>query len=187
MSRRFNNLEDVVNTFTETQILALPANNKYRKYYEWKRDPEKRQLPEGSAPDRGRNVKMSLSPFGLPFDANARVTVDVSKRSKDNLEAVGGAILYNLLTTVPAGATKLAGFVPAKTILAKRLASPRTVSSAANRITGRAYKTSTGESYTMPFGRESATSTEFEMQSEIIASQGENYVMTFTPERRYSR
>jgi hypothetical protein len=39
----------------------------------------------------------------------------------------------------------------------------------------------------MPFGRETATSTEFEMQSEIIASQGENHVITFTPERRRSR
>jgi hypothetical protein len=186
MSRRFNNLEDVVNTFTEAQINALPANNKYRKYNEWKRDPDKRKLPEGSAPDRGRNERMALSPFGLPFGADDRVIVNVSKRSKDSLEAMGGAILYNLLTTVPAGSAKLAGFVPAKAILARRLAAPRAVSATRNRITGRAYKTNTGASYTMPFGRETGTSTEFEVQSEIIAAQQENHVITFTPERRRS-
>jgi hypothetical protein len=36
----------------------------------------------------------------------------------------------------------------------------------------------------MPFGRETGTSTEFEVQSEIIAAQQENHVITFTPERR---
>jgi hypothetical protein len=129
---------------------------------------------------------MALSPFGLPFGADDRVIVNVSKRSKDSLEAMGGAILYNLLTTVPAGSAKLAGFVPAKAILARRLAAPRAVSATRNRITGRAYKTNTGASYTMPFGRETGTSTEFEVQSEIIAAQQENHVITFTPERRRS-
>jgi hypothetical protein len=89
-----------------------------------------------------------------------------------------------LLTTVPPTATKLAGLVPAKAVLARRLPNAISVPATQNRITGRAYKTSTGDSYTVPFGRESGTSTEFEMQSEILLAQEDTHVITFTPERR---
>jgi hypothetical protein len=184
MGKRFNNLEDVVNTFTEAQLLALPTTNKFRKYYEWKRDPEKRKLPAGTVPIRGRNVKVALSPFGLPFEADDRVTVSVSKRVSDAFAEVGGATLYNLLTTVPITSTKLAGFIPARAIVAQRLANSISVPGTRNRITGRDYRTNAGRSYTVPFGRKSATTSEFEIQAEILQAREATNIITFTPERR---
>lgn len=187
MGRRFNNLEDVVNTFTEQQLLALPANNKYRKYYEWKRDPERRKLPEASVPAKGRARDVALSVFGEPFDPDGRAIVKMTSRSFDKLSDLGGASVYNLLTTPPDGAQSIAGFSPAKAILSQRLGTPRTVSAGSNRITGRAYKTSSGPSYTIPFGRQGATSFEFEVQASITSSQQANYSVTFTPERLRQR
>lgn len=187
MGKRFNNLEDVVNTFTQAQIEALPATNKYRKYYEWKRDPEKRKLPSTSISDRGRSRVVSLSPFGKPFDADNKVIVAVSGRSYDKLTDLGGATLFNLQTTPTATASKLAGFIPAKAILSQRLATSTTVTAASNRITGRAYKTSAGKSYTIPFGRASGTSIEFEIQNDIMLGKQSDYIITFTPERLMQR
>ncbi|MCZ8247433.1 MAG: hypothetical protein ACK5U2_08280 [Microcystis sp.] len=187
MSRRFNNLEDVVNTFTEEQLLALPANNKYRKYLEWKRDPEKRRLPETSVPTKGRAREVALSPFGQPFDVDKRVIVKMTTRAFDKLADLGGASLYNVVTILPDTARPMGGFLPAKAILSQRLAAPRTVSASSNRITGRSYKTSSGPSYTIPFGRLSASSFEFAAQSSIALSQEVNYIITFTPERLRQR
>lgn len=183
MSRRFNNLEDVVNTFTEAQLLALPATNKYRKYYEWKRDPEKRRLPEASVPVRGREREVALSPFGEPFDADKRAIVKMTTRSFERLTSAGGASLYNVLTVPPDTAQIIGGFSPAKAILSQRLATARTVPASSNRITGRSYKTNSGPSYTIPFGRQSATSYEFAVQASIASSQEASYIITFLPER----
>lgn len=183
MSRRFNNLEDVVNTFTAAQLEALPSNNKYRKYYEWKRDPEKRKLPEGSVPERGRKKKVALSPFGQVYDVDKRVIVGLSDRSFTKVPDLGGSLLYSILTIVPDTAQPLIGFIPAKAILSQRLATPVAVSATRNRITGQSYKTSAGKSYTVPFGRESATSTEFAVQRAILLSKEADYIITFTPER----
>lgn len=187
MSRRFNNLEDVINTFTQAQIEALPATNKYRKYYEWKRDPEKRKLPETSVPERKRSRSVAVSPFGQTFDADKKVIVAVSGRSFDKLTDLGGATLFNLQTSPSATSAKLSGFIPAKAILSQRLASSQTVPASSNRITGRAYKTSAGSSYTMPFGRSSANSVEFSVQNDIMLGKSTDYIITFTPERLKQR
>ena len=187
MARRFNNLEDVINTFSQAQIEALPATNKYRKYYEWKRDPQKRKLPEASVPERKRSRSVAVSPFGQTFDADKRVIVPVSGRSFDKLTDLGGATLFNLQTSPSATSAKLGGFTPAKAILSQRLASSQTVSASSNRITGRAYKTSAGSSYTMPFGRSSANSVEFSVQNDIMLGKSTDYIITFTPERLKQR
>ena len=102
---------------------------------------------------------------------------------QDKLGDLGGATLYNLLTTPPDTAQLIGGFSPAKAILSQRLGTARTVSASSNRITGRAYKTSSGPSYTIPFGRQGASSFEFAAQSSIASSQQANYIATFTPER----
>lgn len=187
MSRRFNNLEDVVNTFTEAQLLALPTNNKYRKYYEWKRDPEKRKLSEGSVPTKGRQREVALSPFGEAYDADKRAIVKMTTRSFDKLSDLGGATLYNVITTPPDTAQVIGRFSPAKAILSQRLGTARTVSASSNKITGRSYKTSSGPSYTIPFGRQSASSVEFAIQGSIASSQQANYIVTFLPERLRQR
>lgn len=172
-----------MNTFTPEQIEALPANNKYRKYYEWKRDPEKRKLPDGSVPNRGRQRKVALSPFGLDYDADNRVIVSLSDRTFTKVPDLGGTPLFNLLTIIPDTAQPFTGFIPAKAILSQRLAESLSVPATRNRITGRSYKTNAGKSYTVPFGRVSGTSTEFAVQRAILLSEENEYIITFTPER----
>lgn len=51
-----------------------------------------------------------------------------------------------------------------------------------NRITGRAYKKRTGETYVFPFGRVGASSTELDTQELIIAQVQETRAVTFKPE-----
>jgi hypothetical protein len=184
MSQRFNNLEDVYNTLTAQNFNwnSLPATNKYRKYAEWKRDPEKRKLPEGSSQIQGPRQIVTINPFGFDFDDTSQVKVTMSERAFNQRNNVGAAALYNHLTA-STSAKKLAGFVPAKAVLSSKLGSPRSVTAGSNRITGRAYKTRTGETYTIPFGSSAEATKEFEVQEEILQDRFATHAVTFTPER----
>lgn len=184
MSKRFNNLEDFYVTMTAANFNwnSLPATNKYRLYKEWKENPERRQLPEGSAQLQGPRQIVTVNPFGLDFADGSQANVTMSERSFNARSSIGGAALFNHLTA-SASAKKMAGLVPAKAILATKRGSPRTVAKEANRITGRAYKTRTGETYTIPFGSSAEATKEFEVQEEIIEDRFATHAVTFTPER----
>ncbi|MGK7880510.1 MAG: hypothetical protein AB4060_10480 [Crocosphaera sp.] len=58
-----------------------------------------------------------------------------------------------------------------------------TASTPKSGITGAEYRKTTGPSYTIPFGRNTATDTEFEVQAGIIAAFDEQYSVTFLPEK----
>lgn len=183
--RRFSNLEDVYNTLLAAgfDFNTLPANNKYRKYAEWKQDPEQRELPPGSAQETGARVRAGVQPFGLAIDPDNEFDVGISGRVNTEISGLGGAALYGLEIADLTGYTRRPGFVPAKAILAARLATSRAVPGTQNRITGQPYKRRTGETYTIPFGRKTATSTEFETQDEIITDRAATHALTFTPEK----
>lgn len=186
MAGKFNNLEDVRNTFLAANFdfNTLPANNKYRKYKEFKEDPDKRKLPDGAVPTRPRDVPYALSPFGLDFATDNDVRIMVSGRVNPVLGAsLGGVALYNLTASPDDGVLKRVGFVPSKAIITVRLSTPTTVAASENRITGRAYKTRSGDSYTVPFGAASATDREFEVQNEIVTALTAGNYITFTPEK----
>jgi hypothetical protein len=186
MVKRFNNLEDVYNTLVATNFdfNSLPSNNKYRKYKEWKQNPDQRKLPEGSAQNTGTRVAIALQPFGLEFDAASRVKLKMSGRVHSSLSSLGNAALYNHLAGDISAIQSNTGFVPAKAVLATKTGT-RTVTASSNRITGRAYKTRTGETYTIPFGAGTATDREFAVQQEILTNRADTHVVTFVPERLY--
>lgn len=183
MGRRFAELEEVYSTLTaiDFNFDSLPVNNKYRKYREWKLDPEKRKLDPGAAQNTGDRKVVLLNPFGLPADPDNKFIVKMSGRAFAQIGgAAGTASLYRLTTdSIPPTAKGLPGLVPAKAHLAVKGATTNDIS----KITGRPYKSRTGESYVIPFGRETETQTEFTVQDAILANRAATAVVSFTPER----
>jgi len=181
MGSRFNNLDDVYNTLVGASFNfdQLPANNKYRKYKEWKINPELRKLGDGVMPNTGDRTAYGIRPFGMLFDDANKTRIKLSGRVHGAIATLGGVALFNL-TANPDGAFEgMPGYVPAKAILATKTASI----SSTSKITGRRYKSRSGESYTVPFGRSDTNDTEFDLQDEILATKGSTHVITFTPER----
>lgn len=187
---RLSNLEDVYNELVRVDFNfdQLPENSKYKQYYKYKTDPDVRALPEGSAQEQGIRQKVGISPFGLLLLKEEAFIVGVSDRS---LKKVGGSgtdfgsldTVYGIKDTILPTHRKQSGFIPAKVVFAEKLATPQAVSKDKNRITGRAYKRRTGETFTLPFGRTGDTSTEFGRQGSIITQVEEKYAVTFKPER----
>lgn len=187
MAKRFNNLEDVYNTLLAADSFSwdsLPATNKYRKYKEWKQDPEKRKLPDASKQSTGPRQQIGLYAFGLDFaDAN-KIKTPISGRVKTWLDSQTGIKdACNFLAGDISGLNKNTALQPAKAHLAIKRGSPQSVTAAENKITGRAYKRNTGETYTVPFGPGAAGDREFAVQGEILAAASSLAVVSFTPER----
>lgn len=185
---RLNNLEDVYNTLValDFNFSTLPSTSKYYKYYLYKTDPDVRALPEASHQEQGRRKKVGIRPFGETFNDSSKYIVKVSGRAYTEIDTGTGyggmGSVYGVVTALD-DYTKRAGFVPAKAIFAKRLTTPESVTAAENRLTGRAYKRHTGETFTFPFGRAAATDEELEVQDEIVAQVEETHVVSFKPER----
>jgi hypothetical protein len=181
MGQRFNNLDDVYNTLVGANFNfdQLPSNNKYRKYKEWKINPELRKLGDGVMPNTGDRTAYGIRPFGVLFDDANKTRIKISGRVHSAIATLGGVALFNLTATPDASFEGLPGYVPAKAILAAKTASTSNTS----KITGRKYKSRSGESYTVPFGKSAATDNEFDLQDDIIAIKGSTHVITFTPER----
>jgi hypothetical protein len=187
---RLDNLEDTYNELVAIgfDFATLPATSKYSKYYKWKTDPTVRQLGDGVMPSQGKKISLLLKPFGLEHSDDNNVAVQVSGRAHTKIS--GNAAVYGALDTIyglkaiDADAVRASGFKPAKVIMAVLKTTPTAVLGSANKITGRAYKKRTDASYTCPFGRVAATSTEFERESAILAQLEVTHSVTFTPERR---
>lgn len=187
MGRRFEELEDVYNTLSaiEFNFDSLPANNKYRKYKEWKQDPELRKLPAGSRTDSGAKQPVGLLAFGLPsLDDADHVLVRVGQRAFNQITAIPNNALLNLTTSaIPDSYIRLGGFVPAKAIFGLRGGTATPTS----KITGQEYKQTIQRSYTVPFGKGTGAGKEheFDVQNAIIGDAGisADYVVTFTPEK----
>lgn len=184
MGKRFNNLEDVYNTLVaiDFDFNSLPTTNKYRKYQQWKQDPEQRKLPDGSAQNQGARVAIGLYPFGLPAVEGNKSLVKMSGRTHALLNGLGGAV-YNHLVGDLSTVKPNTALIPAKAILAVKLSNSITVPASDNRITGRSYKKRTGETYTIPFGKGADTDYEFEVQNQIISDRAATHAVTFTPEK----
>lgn len=187
---RLNNLEDVYNELVRVDFNfeSLPVNSKYRQYYKYKTDPEVRALPEGSAQVQGKRQRVGVKPFGLTAGPGNQRRVGVSKRSLDKVVGASndfGSLsnVYGVVTDDLLGYTSQSGFVPAKVVFAEVLSNPQTVPKEKNRITGRAYKKRTGETYTLPFGRPDDNAAELERQESIATQVAEKYAVTFKPER----
>lgn len=184
--RRFSRLEEVYQALlaANVNITSLPATNPYRMYYEWKTDPTKRELPEASKQATGERHLVGVKAFGIDGTANKdQALVPITNRVLQAIGGLGGVDVYNI-TTATTNYAKIGGFVPAKAHLAAKKESPTVVPKTSNRITGRAYKKYTNESYTVPFGKETEADKEIETQDLIILNRAETHVVTFTPEKR---
>ena len=185
---RLNNLEDVYNTLValDFDFTNLPDTSKYYKYYLYKTDPDVRALPDESHQLQGRRKLVGIRPFGETFSDSAKYIVKISGRAFTEVDTGTGyggtSSIYGVETTVD-DYTKRAGFLPAKAVFAKRLATPESVTAAENRLTGRAYKRNTGETFTFPFGRVAAGDEELEKQEVIITQVQDTHVVSFKPER----
>lgn len=187
---RLSNLEDVYNELVRVDFNfdQLPENSKYKQYYKYKTDPDVRALPEGSAQEQGARQRVGVSPFGALLPNDEAFIVGVSDRSLKKVEGGGtdfGGLdtVYGVKDTILPTYRRQPGFIPAKVVFAEKLATPQAVSKEKNRITGRAYKKRTGETFTFPFGKTGDTSSEFERQNAIVTQVEEKYAVTFKPER----
>ena len=186
MGQRFSDLEDVYNTLTaiDFDFNQLPATNKYRKYKEWKQDPNEHK-PRTAPPASGKKQNVGVMAFGLDGAGDANHTlVKMGSRAKAQYDAISGNAVFNLNVTDPVPATYVqrAGFIPAKAILGRSNGS----GSETSRATGLQYKQVVTGSYTIPFGAGSgAAAYEFGAQNAILATAGitNDYVVSFTPEK----
>jgi hypothetical protein len=184
MGKRFEALEDVYNTLVAANFNfeSLPATNKYRKYSEWKQNPELRVI--GNSTDSGRKSLVSLKAFGLDDGGGTEdvVLVKVGSRALAEFNAISSKAKFNLTVDNPTGQKK-AGYTPAVAVLSKVGAA----STETSKITGQRYKSATTGTYTVPFGKgaTAATSTEFGVQDALLADStiAASYTLTFKPER----
>jgi hypothetical protein len=147
---------------------------------------------EVNYPDRAEGSKpkelilYALTPFGTPAADAPKLIVTVSKRSETNLTAAGLAITdLKIVKTaeVLEAATDAEGFIPAKVTV--RVAGT-TETEKTSKLTGRKYKTKGGDSYTFPFGLDTAALTEGQKaRKAAIAKKVKTATRSasFTPER----
>lgn len=184
MGRRFSDIDSVYNRLVaaDFNFSALPTNDELRKYAAWKQSPELRQLPDGAMPARGRAARVGVVAFGFPTDAN-EILVKMSNRALSAYNALSSGIKADLVLSASPSVDFVAetGFQPARCVIAQRQAGTTKTSN----ITGNRYKDTTAQTYTIPFGRKTATQTEFEAQAAIVAAADATHVVTFKAERLY--
>ncbi len=186
MGKRFSDLEKVYNTLTAINFdfSQLPVTNEYRKYKEWKQDPDLRK-PRTAPPASGRKSNIGLKSFGLDGTGDADHTlVKIGSRALAQYNSIGDNSVFGLtVSNVPATYVRRAGFIPAKAILGRRNGTGTPTS----RATGKQYKQVVSESFTIPFGKTGSGDTTFEFgaQNAILAtaSLANDYVISFTPEK----
>lgn len=182
MGKRFDDLKDVYNTLTaiDFDFNQLPATNKYRKYREWVQDPEKRRRT--GVPASGRKSQMGLLAFGYPTtNDDNKLLVQVGQRAKNQWNGLDAPLKdsIDLVENPDNTYNSIRGFIPAKVVAAIRVAATTPTSE----ITGVRYRKTTGDSYTIPFGRGGTLTTEFEKQAAIYSAFDETYSVTFQPEK----
>ena len=186
MGQRFYDFEVVYNTLTaiDFDFNQLPATNKYRKYKEWKQDPNQRK-PRTAPPASGKKQNVGVMAFGLDGTGDANHTlVKMGSRAKAQYDSISDNTVFNLNVAEPVPSTYIrrAGFIPAKAILGRANGSGTVTS----RATGIQYKKAVSGSFTIPFGAGSgAAAFEFGAQNAILAATGvtNDYVVSFTPEK----
>ena len=164
----------------------MPTNNKYRKFYEWKTNPELREIPDSSTRDRGSDGIVGVKPFGFPTAATNQFKVRMSGVALTDLKGQSGDFgeldVYGL-TEVVDSYFERASFVPAKVIAGRKLETSQITTPTSN-ITGKKYKKKIGRVVTIPFGKVADTDTEFERQGAILEQIQDNFSVTFKPERQ---
>lgn len=181
---RFSDLEFAYNSLVAANFNfdSLPVTNPIRKYSEWKQDPEKREIGEGNMPESGTKSAVGVQAFGLPAtDDEDKVIIKIGSRAKTLLSGLADAVKFGVETTTLTTYASLGGFVPAKAILATKVAATTKTSD----ITGRKYRNTTGTTYTLPMGKNGTVTREIKAQDAILATSAlvTAYSISFKPER----
>lgn len=175
-------------SFDYTQFPATDEINVYKRYLS---DSTVREFDGNNGQSQNGKLRVGLEPFGFPTGTEYLTQVSVSNRAYTYLQTLAFAVELGL--TAPgaslANYQSRPGFKAAKVTLAKR-ESVTSVAKDKNKVTGRAYKKRTGETYTLPFGRTAGTDTEFEIQQEILAAASATHALSFGREgfsRKYDK
>lgn len=134
--------------------------------------------PRAASSKPGGYLRRQVLPFG-------REGVDLIRvRASERAINAIGSIIANRGEEAAATAITLGNFNPAKAII---FIGTGTATSEISEITRLSYEKKTGNSFTAPFGGQSATEKEFEAQQAILTSvfSTPNRSVSFTPERMY--
>ena len=161
---------------------SLPQNLDFVKYAKWR---------EGNGPVRNivrpplnGEVEVGVKAFGYGFDdAEGKIKVTLSGRSSGFLNGFSPKAKFGVTTDSLTGYTTNKGFVPAKARIAAIVAGTTKTSA----ITGRKYKSKTGQAYTIPMGR---ISDSFDYQETldsilsdpVFAGANATHTVSFDPE-----
>jgi hypothetical protein len=182
MGTRLAKTRDIVNQLKKSgfDLATLPATNELRKYDEWASDPTKRERADGTVPASGDKVKVGIVAFGIKTASDAKIEIKIGQRAKTKVTSLADVALFGHTDTLT-DYKPMTGFVPAKCIIGTKVAP----TSQTSEITGKKYKSRTGQTYTIPFGQNGTNTTEFDAQEALIeaASVGVAHSITFTPER----
>ncbi len=152
--KRFSDLERVYDALKLGKVdpNSLPQNLDFVKYAKWR---------EGNGPVRNivrpplnGEVEVGVKAFGYGFDdAEGKIKVTLSGRSSGFLNGFGPKAKFGVATTGLNEYLTNGAFVPAKARIATIVAGTTKTSA----ITGRKYKSKTGQAYTIPMGQTNGT------------------------------
>ncbi|GBD51454.1 hypothetical protein D3800_05975 [Microcystis aeruginosa NIES-298] len=152
--KRFSDLERIYDALKLGNVNpnSLPQNLDFVKYAKWR---------EGNGPERtivrpplNGEVEVGVKAFGYGFDdAEGKIKVTLSGRANAFLNGFGPKAKFGVATTGLNEYLRNGGFVPAKARIATIVAGTTKTSA----ITGRKYKSKTGQAYTIPMGQTNGT------------------------------
>ena len=148
--KRFSDLERVYDALKMGKVDpdSLPPNLDFVKYAKWRegKGPERNII----RPNLNGEVEVGVKAFGYGFDEDeAKLRATLSGHSAAFLNGFGSKARFGVITTGINEYKKNSNFVPAKARIATIVAGTTKTSA----ITGRKYKSKTGQAYTVPMGR----------------------------------
>ncbi|MCA2813010.1 MAG: hypothetical protein IM477_10850 [Microcystis sp. M090S1] len=183
--KRFSDLERVYDALKLGKVdpSTLPQNLDFVKYAKWR---------EGNGPVRtiirpnlNGEVEVGVKAFGFGFDdEEGKLKVALSGRSSAFLNGFGPKAKFGVITTNVNEYQRNSGFVPAKARIATIIASTTETSA----ITGRKYKSKSGQAYTIPMGQTSGTlryqqAINSILTDAVFAGANSTHVISFETER----
>ena len=183
--KRFSDLERVYTALKLGKVdpNTLPSNLDFVKYAKWR---------EGNGPERtitrpnlNGEVEVGVKAFGFGFDdAESKLKVIMSGRSSAFLNGFGRKARFGVVTNSLTDYQTNSSFVPAKARIVTIVSS----TTATSAITGRKYKSKSGQAYTIPMGQTSGTlryqqAINSILADEVFAGANATHSVSFEPER----
>ena len=132
----------------------------------------------------GTLLEVAIKPFAFPAAGTVNYIVDLSERASTATGIAAVLAAGNAVTTIPAGAVKASGFIPAKAVIFAP-AGTQDNTEIPSQITGILYNPREGQSYTVPYGTAATNGSESEVRAAMItaATPITNATISFRSER----